>query len=199
MDESVRRALARWPGVPDCYGWLRLDARGNWRVRDERGSGAGDAFSRITNPGLVEFVNRNYIRGDDGRYYFQNGPQRVFVECEYTPYVYRLSDDLAALLAHTGAPCTGLHGLLVDEDGALLLDAASGPGVLLDRDLPALLTRLRDTNGRAVEPEDLLELPARPAAPVILTGFGATVRVEAVRRAAVARIFGFNPQPAANG
>ncbi|MFM8464156.1 MAG: DUF2946 family protein, partial [Burkholderiaceae bacterium] len=22
MDEIVRQALAKWPNVPDCYGWL---------------------------------------------------------------------------------------------------------------------------------------------------------------------------------
>ena len=36
MDEIVRAAIAKWPNVPHCYGWLALDARGNWRMRDER-------------------------------------------------------------------------------------------------------------------------------------------------------------------
>ena len=36
MDEIVRAALKKWPNVPDCYGWLALDARGDWYMRDER-------------------------------------------------------------------------------------------------------------------------------------------------------------------
>jgi len=35
MDDIVRQALAKWPNVPDCYGWLGLDARGNWFMRDD--------------------------------------------------------------------------------------------------------------------------------------------------------------------
>ena len=30
MDDIVKQALAKWPNVPHCYGWLGLDARGNW-------------------------------------------------------------------------------------------------------------------------------------------------------------------------
>ncbi|MEG1326098.1 MAG: DUF2946 family protein, partial [Janthinobacterium sp.] len=34
MDDLVKQALAKWPNVPHCYGWLGLDARGHWRMRD---------------------------------------------------------------------------------------------------------------------------------------------------------------------
>jgi hypothetical protein len=37
----VKAALAKWPNVPDCYGWLGLDARGNWYMRDEQAQVAG--------------------------------------------------------------------------------------------------------------------------------------------------------------
>ena len=39
MDEIVKAALRKWPTVPHCYGWLALDARGDWYLRDERGAG----------------------------------------------------------------------------------------------------------------------------------------------------------------
>ena len=26
MDEIVKQAMAKWPNVPHCYGWLGLDA-----------------------------------------------------------------------------------------------------------------------------------------------------------------------------
>jgi len=32
MDEIVKAAIAKWPNVPHCYGWLALDARGQWRI-----------------------------------------------------------------------------------------------------------------------------------------------------------------------
>ena len=35
MDDIVKQALAKWPNVPDCYGWLGLDARGHWYLRDD--------------------------------------------------------------------------------------------------------------------------------------------------------------------
>jgi hypothetical protein len=34
MDEAVRQALARWPDVPDCFGWLSLSRRGEWQLPD---------------------------------------------------------------------------------------------------------------------------------------------------------------------
>jgi Protein of unknown function (DUF2946) len=41
MDDIVKAAMAKWPNVPDCYGWLGLDARGNWYMRDDRVQAAG--------------------------------------------------------------------------------------------------------------------------------------------------------------
>ena len=34
MDEIVKAALRKWPQVPHCYGWLALDARGDWYMRE---------------------------------------------------------------------------------------------------------------------------------------------------------------------
>ena len=34
MDDIVKQAMAKWPNVPACSGWLGLDARGNWWLRD---------------------------------------------------------------------------------------------------------------------------------------------------------------------
>ena len=34
MDEIVKKAMAKWPNVPACSGWLGLDARGQWYMRD---------------------------------------------------------------------------------------------------------------------------------------------------------------------
>ena len=71
--------MAKWPNVPAVYGWLTLDRRGQWLIRGER----------VTSPVIAEYIGRNYARDSDGNWFFQNGPQRVFVDLEYTPYVFR--------------------------------------------------------------------------------------------------------------
>jgi len=41
MDDLVHQAMAKWPNVPDCYGWLGLDARGDWYMRDDQAQALG--------------------------------------------------------------------------------------------------------------------------------------------------------------
>ena len=41
MDDIVKAAMRKWPNVPHCYGWLALDARGDWYMRDEPAQAAG--------------------------------------------------------------------------------------------------------------------------------------------------------------
>ena len=41
MDDLVKAALKKWPNVPHAYGWLGLDTRGDWYLRDERVQAAG--------------------------------------------------------------------------------------------------------------------------------------------------------------
>src|ERR1041385_6180040 len=55
MDDIVKQAMAKWPNVPHCYGWLALDARGGWRMRDEAAQRANAAGDRLNNPALVGF------------------------------------------------------------------------------------------------------------------------------------------------
>ena len=97
MDEIVKAALRKWPNVPHCYGWLALDARGDWYMRDDRIQAAGPfpqvKGSRIEHPKLLEFIHRNYEHDDAGCWFFQNGPQRVYVELEAAPWVWRLCSD----------------------------------------------------------------------------------------------------------
>ena len=41
MDDIVKQAMAKWPNVPACAGWLGLGARGDWYLRDEAAQAAG--------------------------------------------------------------------------------------------------------------------------------------------------------------
>jgi hypothetical protein len=188
MDEIVIRGMLKWPNVPAVYGWLSLDRRGNWMIKNVNGR-----FERIVNRAVNEFICRNYAADAEGRWYFQNGPQRVFVSLEYTPWVYRLDDAGEGLLAHTGAAPGTLETLFVDDAGALLLEAETGVGVLLDRDLSAFVDRLADPLGRT--PERLLEgVAGGREARVVLDG--ASIRVAPIRGAEVPRLFGFVQRPA---
>ncbi|TMH52763.1 MAG: DUF2946 family protein [Betaproteobacteria bacterium] len=188
MDEIVLRSMLKWPDVPAVYGWLALDRRGNWMIKTVAGR-----FERIAHAAVKEFIGRNYASDSEGRWYFQNGPQRVFVALDYTPWVYRFDDAGQGLLAHTGAAPRALEAVFLDDAGALLLKTEIGIGVLLDRDLPAFLERLADVRGRALE--RLLEEVARGAeAWAILQG--KNVPITSINAAGVPGRFGFVARPA---
>jgi hypothetical protein len=156
MDELVRQAMARWPNVPAVHGWLRLDRRGNWLLVDRGRPGFEEAVdgagSPITNPQIVQFITRNYTHDEAGRWYWQNGPQRVFVDLDGAPLVLRVLGEppRQRLVAHTGAPVERLERVLLDADGHLLVQTDLGPGAIDDRDLGALDVDLDERSGHDV-------------------------------------------------
>jgi hypothetical protein len=80
----------KWPNVPDCYGWLALDRRGQWRMRDEFTQKNNLPGQVIQHAALNDFIVRNYACDEVGRYFFQNGPQRVFITLDATPWIARI-------------------------------------------------------------------------------------------------------------
>ena len=162
MDEIVIRAMAKWPNVPAVYGWLALDRRGQWSIKSTAppaSNGAAASFEPDANPKLIEFIGRNYTHDDEGRWFFQNGPQRVYVALAYAPFVYRIvSAHPLTFETHAGASCTDLQSAWMDEAGNLLFVTEHGPGLLLDRDLPRGLEALSYADGHMLEEERLLAL-----------------------------------------
>jgi hypothetical protein len=150
MDESVVRAIAKWPNVPSVYGWLSLDRRGQWLIKGER----------IANPLVSAFINRNYESDLEGRWYFQNGPQRVYVRLEYTPYVHMVDrrDGELVVVTHTGLPAAQVREALIDEAGALVLRTDVGVGVVSDRDLAALADLVVTDAGEPADEASLAEM-----------------------------------------
>jgi hypothetical protein len=203
MDDIVIRAMAKWPNVPVVYGWLALDRRGLWSIK--RASAAGSAgaaaqFEPVTNQKLIEFIGRNYARDRVGRWYFQNGPQRVYVRLDYTPLVYRVaSAHPLSFETHTGAPCAALESAWMDETGNLLLVTEHGPGLLLDRDLPRALEALSYADGHALEEERLLTLieEGDDAAGVYFNTGASSLPLALIRSEDVPRRLGYvrEPQP----
>jgi len=194
MDDIVKQAMAKWPDVPNVFGWLALDRRGVWRIK-------GDA---VTNTVIAGFIGRNYDHDAEGRWFFQNGPQRVFVELDYTPFVYRIvwnTDPRAPLQieTHTGATVGDVESAWVDESGVLLLVSKRGAGLLDDRNLEMLLPCFTDTAGRALDEDTVaarLEiLQNGGGADLCLNHSGCRAPLRAIASADVAAKFGFVPQP----
>ena len=141
MDAIVAAALKKWPNVPHCYAWLALDARGDWYMRDDRIQAAGPfprvKGSRIDHEKLREFIARNYAADASGAWFFQNGPQRVYVELEAAPWIWRLQHDPTSsvvVTSHTGR--AALPGeTFVDEAGRLFLASDLGFGIVHTLDM----------------------------------------------------------------
>ncbi len=192
MDEIVLRGMAKWPSVPAVYGWLSLDRRGNWLIKGER----------IGNALVTEFIGRNYARDERGCWYFQNGPQRVFVDLAYTPIVLRIVSPEGAALAlsaHTGSPVASLGGAWMDENGTVLLETGQGPATIHDRDLERLLPYLTDANGKPLPEaalDELMEM-AQQRKPVLLwlKYRDSSLKIEAIVSRDVPHRFGFVAQP----
>jgi Protein of unknown function (DUF2946) len=163
MDDIVRQALAKWPNVPACYGWLLLDRRGNWRMRDEAVQRENGLGTPIRHAALIAFIVRNYDVDAAGQWYFQNGPQRVYVELASTPWVVRLmqaEDGTLDLIDQTGAAWEPTCCWL-DEQGAVFFTGRAGDGdgvrerigVLHDHDLGLFADQLDDDEASGGSPD----------------------------------------------
>ena len=205
MDEAVHRALAKWPNVPACYGWLALDRRGRWRMRDEHAQAHGLLGDIVRNAALKAFIDRNYERDADGAWFFQNGPQRVFVNLEATPYVLLIAPtpDGRSLQCstHTGAAVPEVHTAYVDDAGNFYLAFANALGkqigLVCDRDLPTLLECLRSPDGQPPGPQETLDLLAEsPFALTLALPFAQTpLRLHSLHAQDLAGRFDFIAQP----
>lgn len=131
-------AIAKWPNVPACYDWLSLDRRGDWRLQGER----------VTHSGLIQFINRQYGCDESGCWFLQNGPQRVFVALDYTPWVFRYHDQV--FTSHTGENSGEIKAIFLDETGSLLLETALGIGLLDDRDLASFIEECQPADETAL-------------------------------------------------
>jgi len=192
MDEIVLRGMAKWPNVPAVYGWLALDRRGNWLIKSER----------IANPLVAEFIGRNYARDERGCWFFQNGPQRVFVDLHGAPFVLRVVSPEGAGLAietHNGRPVADVTGAWLDENGVLLLATEHGPGIVHDRDLERLLPAFTDAGGETLSEDALGELmeAAQRGRPVALwlKFSDHRIKVEPIASRKIAGRFGFVARP----
>jgi hypothetical protein len=188
MDDIVRQAMAKWPNVPHCHGWLALDARGAWRMRDDHAQAMGLAGDPIRHVALIGFINRNYLSDDKGQWYFQNGPQRV--------YVVARTDPVLNFSLHTGVPLGPAERAWITDQGQLLLQGSGRIAVLDDRDLAQCMDSLW-LDGRQASDDNLLAWLADEAvtASLALRQEGRDIAVTKVALDALPGQFGFVPRP----
>lgn len=163
MDDIVEAALRKWPNVPHCYDWLALDARGSWFMRDERIQRAGPfpqvKGSRIEHEKLLGFIERNYACDAAGAWFFQNGPQRVYVELEAAPWVWRVDGTDFAVTSHTGRAAS-VEQTWLDDAGRLFLTTDAGHGIVHTLDM-GLAANAVEAGAWTPEPLPFSAMPAR--------------------------------------
>jgi hypothetical protein len=150
VDASVIESIRRWPNVPSVFGWLSLNARGQWRIHPDGQATAGGPGEAIQNTQILQFIDRNYGGDGQGRWFFQNGPQRVYVRLEAAPFIARLADSAGHLVTHNHLPITQVPSWWIDHEGHLYLQTEHGPARLQDRDLDIVADRLETTDGTSL-------------------------------------------------
>ena len=189
MDDIVKKAMIKWPDVPHCYGWLALDARGAWRMRDERAQHLGLAGDKVVQQALLGFINRNYMADERGCWYFQNGPQRVYLNLETTPFVAR-SDPQHGLVLHTGEPVSRLEHAYMTETGEVIVEAGGKVAQVDDRDVAQMMTMM-EIAGAPASDEALMAWLDGGDGELVLRYREQRVPVEKIRRDDVPARFGF--------
>jgi hypothetical protein len=189
MDDQVIAAISRWPNVPGVFGWLSLSAQGQWRLhpqgdawdaQDENSATTRTELSSgeaIGNARILSFINRNYAGDTQGRWYFQNGPQRVFVRLDAAPFILHLSGPGLALQTHSGLDAEHVAAWWLDDEGKLYARTEHGPGLIAGRDTMAVFEALRTIQGQPLL--DLLESDT-PTGQIMLAPTRANCHADAV-------------------
>lgn len=192
MDPAVINAMAKWPNVPVCHGWLTLDARGRWRL-------GADRSEIVRHAGLAGFLSRNYAVNDAGEWFCQNGPQRVFVTLETTPFVLHL-DAAGQFNTHTGSHIKQPSAALVDVTGRLYIVSELGASAVDDRDLGRLFDGLVNDTGQPASDTQIEALLKTGTANLWLSADALRLPVRPTLAEGLESEFGFrrNPLPTAN-
>ncbi len=194
MDEIVRQAMAKWPSVPHCFGWLALDARGAFRMRDEAAQQAHAPGDVIRHPALLSFIYRNYLQDEHGAWYFQNGPQRVYVELEATPFIAR-TDPVHGFVTQDGQALSDIDAAWITDEGRLVISGEGRIAMIDDRDLAEAVGMLR-IDKQLIDDQMLLDWLESMQGEIQLQLPGKLVAVRPLRGDELGMQLGFDPHPA---
>jgi Protein of unknown function (DUF2946) len=163
VDDWVERAMRRWPNVPALFGWLGLDRRGRWLIRDEV----------IRHLRIIHTISRNYAGDAHGRWFFQNGPQRGFIRLASTPMILKTTGD-ETLITHTELRVEHATSAFLTDEASIVLSTEHGPGEIVGADLDWALQRLRRADENVTEEAlaDALTLPSGELTHLSLAGDG---------------------------
>ena len=165
MDKNVLDAIKKWPDVPAVYGWLSLDLNGKWKLHPAGSYQPGTPGESIGSPQINDFINRNYAATEKGEWFFQNGPQRVYVCLEHAPHVLHLAEDGHTLDTHTRQAVQTIQAWYMDEQGFLYAQTNLGAAIICGRDTAQVIeyfsichSNHNDTSQASLSEKHLLEL-----------------------------------------
>jgi len=140
MDDIVRQAMAKWPNVPHCYGWLGLDERGNWYMRDDRVQAAGPFPQAKGSVALQRSEEADRLHPPQLRTMTStaSGSSRTGRSASYVELQRRPGSGAWTLpvpvASHTGAAAQ-VRASFVDESGRLYLETDRGFGLVHTQDI----------------------------------------------------------------
>ncbi len=196
LDPDTLRAMARWPDVPAVTGWLSLDGTGRWYIRGQR----------IKHPLILAHIRGHYDCDAQGRWFFQNGPQRVFVSLEKAPHVLQaLGEREPGFRDQCDRRLETFERVILDEEGQMYLLGEYGLGYVLDQDLPMMMARLTTLDGHPLSESALfaaieaflaaLCAAEQPAPTLAWRDPNGLLPLEGCRLAALEPCFGFQKEP----
>jgi hypothetical protein len=162
-------------------------------MRDEAAQRADAPGDKLNNATLVGFINRNYLADERGCWYFQNGPQRVYVNLEATPFIAR-TDPAQGLILHTGQPLGAPDQAFMLNTGGIVLRARERLAQLDDRDVAQLLQAL-ELDGREVTDEGLMAWLDGGPGRLALRWQGREIAMERLAAAEAPGRFGYVQRP----
>ena len=141
-DTSQNTSTSKKQRQFDVYGWLTLTSRGFWKLKGKK----------LENQKLIELINNNYLKDEFGRYFFQNGNQRVFVSLELAPFVINIAQNNPLILVtHTKIVIENIDQVWLDSNMNLMLQFGEIIGSLNDRDTLDLSNYLTNSSGHSMD------------------------------------------------
>ena len=159
VDFSILSVIRHNPGITSkqlcsALNLLPPNLVGKIATLDQRGL-------LLRHPHLLAFIGRNYLPDEQGRWYFQNGPQRVYVELQSAPWILRVDSAAQhfATSTHTGVHVEAQFAVS-DEAGHVYLATDAGLGLVHTIDMLHLAEALDTGHWRMVQCE-AAKLPGR--------------------------------------